>query len=289
MVYENWLYDNNIWRLPLTGDADGEPPTATRFLASTLREIHPQYSSDGMHVAFISNRSGSYEVWVADSTGANPVQLTTMDGPIVGMPRWSADGMHIAFEARPEGQADLYVVNRQSRQVRRLTTDEADDVLASWTPDGQWIYFSSRRGGAWHLWKVPAQGGAAQRVSQEEGYAAQVSPDGRFIYYARQSAPGLWRIAIEGGSEQLVLDALQQGDWGNWVVLHEGIYFIDRARPSRLAFYRFATRQIEPRVTLVQPPSLSRPGLTIAPDGRWLLYTQLDQTESDLLFVERIP
>lgn len=286
MVYENWFYDNNLWRLSLSDEVAGPPPSASSFLASTLRETQPQYSPEGTHVAFISNRSGSYEVWVADSSGTASLQLTAMDGPIVGAPRWSPDGTHIVFEARPRGQADIYTVDRQNGKVRRLTTSEADETLASWSPDGDWLYFSSNRSGAWQVWRMPMQGGNAEQVTQEGGYAALVSANSQLLYYTKHGQPGLWRISGDGSSEQLVLSTLQSGDWGNWTLTQEGIYFVERTTTPRLALYRFSTQRIEHVVALSQAPMPNQLGLTVSPDGHWLLYTQLDQTESDLMVVE---
>ncbi len=62
-------------------------------------------------IVFVSDRSGSREIWVCDSDGGNQVQLTKFGGSHVGSPRWSPDGRQIAFDSRPSGLSSIYVIN----------------------------------------------------------------------------------------------------------------------------------------------------------------------------------
>ena len=74
--------DTNIWRAP--GPLSTSPGIeATRLVASTREENSPQFSRDGSNV-FVSDRSGSREVWMCDSDGLNPVQLTNFGGSHTG-------------------------------------------------------------------------------------------------------------------------------------------------------------------------------------------------------------
>lgn len=289
LVYETWLYDVNVWRRPLAPAPPTQDAAPTRLIASTLWDVHPRYAPDGSRIAFVSNRTGSYEVWISDHDGSNPTQLTRFGGPRVGAPAWSPDGRHLVFEARAHGNADLYRVAIEEGVPRRLSSDPADEAAASWSPDGDWIYFGSDRSGTWQLWKMPAGGGEATQVTRHGGYAALASSDGRFIYYAKRDTSGLWRLPAEGGAETLLVEAVAAGDWGNWALFDDGLYFVQRegpARPATLSFYRFATDSVHPITDLQHPPPLHRPGLSLSPDRRWMLYTQLDQTQSDLMLVE---
>ena len=287
MAYENWLYDTNIWRVAL--DAAPNAAAATSFIASTLWDVDPRYSPDGRRVAFVSTRSGSYELWTSDAEGANPVRLTHFEGPTVGAPRWSADGQHLVFEARPEGAADLYVIDAQGGASRRFTQEAADEMLGSWSHDGRWIYYSSNQSGAWQIWKKTVEGDSTVQVTQHGGFAPFESADGQFMYYTKNGAAGLWRMPTAGGGESLILDTLMPGDWGNWVLTKQGIYFITRD-PTRartvLSFFDVDTETIREVIPLVQAPPMHQAGLTLSPDGRWMLYPQIDRTESDLMFVE---
>jgi Tol biopolymer transport system component len=284
MVYENWHYDTNIWRLPLTPDA----PAPASLIASTQWDVQPSYAPDGARIAFVSNRSGSYEVWLDDTTGSHPVQVTALGGPLVRLPRWSPDGHDLVFEARTQGRAALYRVEARGGMPHRLTPETSDNAVASWSRDGRWLYFASNRSGAWQLWKMPARGGDAVQVTREGGYAAFESADGRLLYYARSEAGGLWQVPVEGGEERLLLDELAWGDWGLWAPAEDGLYFVRRAgmNQATLALYRFATGVVEEVAALPMAPLPNQPGLALAPDGRSMLYVQLDRTESDLLWID---
>ena len=167
---EETVLDSNIWRVEAS-QSSGPRSLPKRFIASTRQDVWPQYSPDGTKIAFASDRSGSWEIWVSDSEGANAAQLTSFRGRHVGSPAWSPDSRRIAFDARPEGSPDIYSVNAEGGLPRRLTTDPSEDTAPSWSNDGRWIYFASDRDGTQQVWKMLADGGyAARKVDQ---YAAR--------------------------------------------------------------------------------------------------------------------
>jgi hypothetical protein len=67
------------------------------------------------------------------------------------------------------------------------------------------------------------------------------------------------------------------------------LYFAAAETPSSSAvnFFSFSTGRVERRVaTLERAIKQGPPGLTVSPDGRWLLYTRIDQSGSDIMLME---
>ncbi|VFM95161.1 MAG: WD40-like Beta Propeller Repeat [Candidatus Kentron sp. G] len=92
-----------IWTLDLVRGA------AAQLLLSNASDIHPRWSPDGKRIAFSSNRSGRYEIWMTAADGANPRQLT--DGPgDKTWPAWSPDGRRILFTHGLQGKSGLSLI-----------------------------------------------------------------------------------------------------------------------------------------------------------------------------------
>jgi eukaryotic-like serine/threonine-protein kinase len=293
LAYSIGLGDNNIWRVEVPG-SEGQPTSPIKLISSSLDDWGAQFSPDGKRIAFESARSGTPQVWVCEADGSNPIQLTSMGESFPGSPDWSPDGRQIAFDARAEVNNDdirhIYVVNAEGGPPRRITTGASYDGMPSWSRDGRWIYFASNRSGSWQVWKVPVEGGEAVQLTKNGGFRACESPDGKFLYYAKfADTSGLWRIPVEGGEESLILDQLQAGYWEAWAVVDRGIYFINpESKPhATIEFFNFATRRVTRIASLEKPVStLVISTLVISPDGRWILYTQLDQSGSDIMLVD---
>ena len=287
LAYVQSAFDTNIWRIEIP-ESKGRSNPPTRLIASTNLDHGPQYSPDGRKIVFESTRSGSYEIWVCDSNGTNLVQLTSFDRT-TGTPRWSPDGRHIAFDARIEthSDSDIYITGADGGSPRRLTTETSDDVIPSWSRDGRWIYFASTRTGDHQVWKVPAEGGEPVQVTKRGGFAAFESPDGKFVYYTTHK-PGIWKVAVEGGEEVLVLNQPKLGYWGYWAVVDGGIYFVNvevKLHPT-IEFFSFATGRVRQIAAMEKEAVLASRGLAISPDGRWILYAQVDQSGGDITLVE---
>jgi Tol biopolymer transport system component len=284
LVYARQVSNLNIWRKQLDSKHSSLP--ADRFLSSTAIESGPQYSSDGSSIAFESTRSGSYEIWMCSSDGTNLVQLTHFNN-VTGTPRWSPDGRQIAFDSRAPGNADIFVMDSQSGPPRQLTKETSADVIPSWSRDGRWIYFASARSGPWEVWKMPSAGGPAAQVTRHGGYGAFESPDGKFLYYTKYPAiSGIWRMPTSGGEETLVVAGVEPEFWGYWAVVEKGIYYLDTSAMPVIAFFDFTNRQVTRVVELQTRPAREATGLAASPDGRAILYTQLDALTRDIVLVD---
>src|SRR5262249_13089955 len=109
------------------------------------------------------------------------------------------------------------------------------------------------------------------------------SPDGQWVYYNTKNG-GLWKLPQDGGEEIQVLESTTDHAYA---VVNEGIYFIprpDAAGNYSIQFTDFATQKIR-TITTIDRQTLGM-GLSVSPDRRWVLWSQWDQSGSDLMLVE---
>ncbi len=280
LAYSRLFSDLNIWRVQVPSP-NRKASGPVSLIASTYDEEAAQYSPDGKRIVFVSRRSGSSEIWVCGSDGSNSLQLTSLGA--TGSPHWSPDGRRIIFDSNAEGQFEIYVIDASGGTPQRMTQHKADDAVPSWSRDGRWIYFVSNRTKEWQIWKMPAEGGEAVQVSKHGGHIAYESLDGKFVYFARTPGQGsVWRIPVGGGDETKVLEsALGQA----FAVADKGIYFVtpNPNGTSVFQFHNFATGKLTTLAEIHQSVSW---GMSVSPDERYILYTQEDQTGSDLMLVE---
>jgi eukaryotic-like serine/threonine-protein kinase len=267
----------DIWRLELTDDRNGQPPSKPLFSWPSSIEGEVNISPDGSRIVFASGSSGYMEIWTCNADGTSPTKLTDMKAGSTGSPNWSPDGKNIAFDSTRSGNSDIYLVSAEGGPVRQITTDPSEDAVPRWSRDGRWIYFGSSRSGNWQIWKMPADVGNPIQITRDGGMAAYESSDGQFIYYAcyyNDQKRGIWRVPAAGGSETIVLDRNIRPL--KWNLNDRGIYFIDLlAEPvATINFYDFATRSIDSLSPVrVDSGFVAPDGLSVSPDGKWLLYS----------------
>ena len=278
------INDTNIYRVDLAAPPS-QRSSRDKFLASTLEDDSPQYSPDGKSIVFGSTRSGSFEIWLCGSEGQQPRQLTTMGGPLTGTPRWSPDSRQIAFDSRSQGNADIYVISVEGGAPRRLTTEPSEDVVPGWSKDGRWVYFCSNRGGRREIYKLPSEGGPAVQVTTQGGFECFELPDGQFLYYTKRSYDStLWRRPTAGGEETLAFNSDRVIHMRNWALSNQGVYFA--SSESAIEFFNFAAGKATPVATAEKRLTRGVPGLTVSADGKWMLFTQIEQQGSDIMLME---
>jgi eukaryotic-like serine/threonine-protein kinase len=276
LVYEYSYADLNLWKVD-SQDAKAQP---IRIPGSTRQEQQPDFSPDGTKLAYISWRSGDAEVWTSGVDGSQAVQVTNGGGRPTA-PRWSPDGRQLAFAKRPGGNTDIYVVNSQGGAPKRLTTDAANDASAYWSRNGKWIYFASNRTGRQEIWKIPADGPAPEvQVTKAGGWRSGESADGQFLYYQKFDEPGIWRMAVSGGPEQMIANS---PTLAMWEFSGQAMHYAGRDR----AVHRIdPTTNRDSIVRTIDHAAGGTTNFTISPDGRWLVYVSIDQSINDLMVID---
>lgn len=297
LVYTQRSAQLDVWKLR-------QPDQYSEFeadplLSSTRKDADPGISPEGNRVAFVSDRSGTPEVWVAEVDGSSPTRLTSLGGPTIHTIRWSPDGTRLCFVARRGGQSNLHLISASGGPPSRLTKASSEDLVPRWSRNGRWIYFSSNRTEQWDAWRVRASADThrVQQVTTGGAVAAQDSRTDSTLYYVRPDTVGIWRVALDTtrfplqttlASQSVPLNVILQFDpreRGSWWVGESGIHFLHR-RSNRavLSYFEFASRRILPLYAF----SDWRPAQSIAvgPGGEWFAYTHVARRESDVMLVE---
>lgn len=194
-------------------------------------ETEPTWSPDGESIAFVatvdsrdpSDCSSGYvdlkcdfNIYIADSDGANLRRLTTSTGYERG-PAWSPDGTKLVYSSglRPEGRGHthIYMINADGTNETLLTDDNTSYGSPTWSPDGQRIALSRFSSTTGEICIMNADGSGMTQITAGNGdliYArSQWSPDGQYLAVlagAPGSGTGSLIVMKPDGSEQQLLD-----------------------------------------------------------------------------------
>jgi Tol biopolymer transport system component len=287
--------DSNIWRVPLGGIRQKNPAPAEKLFASVREETDPVISPDGKSIAFISNRSGRWNLWVgnADGSGLRELEAQSL---LPFHPAWSPDSRTIAFDSKASGNAQIWLVSAAAGPPARLVTMPGGAEVPSWSRDGRRILFYTNAGGTRQIWEVPAMGGPPVQLTRRGSFDPLESPDGRYLYYCNMVLPGVWRSPLQPRSpdgslasqeQELIRETEPMAGHRFWTLSQGGIYFVDALKtPVVLKFVDLASRQVSVLATLPKRPAKFTRSLSISPDGRYALYAQDDVDRYEIRVVE---
>jgi Tol biopolymer transport system component len=283
-VYSRESFNTNIWAIQV--EKAGTAQSAHQWARTSSVDYNPQFSPDGKRVAFSSLRSGHSEIWIADSDGSHPHQMTHTNATVSGFPRWAPDGRTVVFHSRTKSFAALYLLTIEGGTVDAIPMASQNDYNPSFSQDGKWVYFSSRRAGTPEVWKIRARGGFAVQITRGGGLVPLESPDGRFLYYIKFGSFDLWRQPCAGGPESLVFPGAIAAKGTAYAVTAGGVYLIRSAVERgelQLGFFDLKNSNFRAIAPIPKPLEL---GLGVSPDQRTILFSQQDHLESDLMLVE---
>lgn len=209
-----WETDSGSIYVMAFDPASGQSGEVRRITDDVGSDGWPTWSPDRLRIAFHSDRSGNWDIWIANADGSGLRQLTHHPGPD-RFAAWSPDGTQIAFTSRRSGNDDVWVIDvaealesGDDSGAINLTRSSGVDRYPFWSPDGQQLTFNTRRDGNDEVYIMNRDGSAPRNVSKSprssEGLA-DWSPDGRqLVFYSDRS----------GNKEIYILD-LASRTWTN--------------------------------------------------------------------------
>jgi TolB protein len=252
---------------------DGYREAAHRFSDDIVLYLTGQPGIARTKIAFVSDRTGTKEVYVVDYDG-HGLRQVTKNKSINMSPAWSPDGRKLAYVSFRKGDPDVWAIDLYGGQDRLVAGGPGVQSSPAYSPDGGWIAYSQTAGRESEIHLVAAAGGKPRRVTRVGGIntAPSWAPDGRRLVFTSDRAgnPQLYMAEVEGGTPRRITFDGKWNDLPDWspdgkrIVFasqQEGGYRIRMVDPSGLA---------EERPLTFGPGSDEHPSW--APDGRHVVF-----------------
>lgn len=160
----------------------GDVRNLTRTPAS--RERDPAWSPDGKWIAYWSDQTGEYELWVAGADGKTPPRQVTRAGAGYRFAAsWSPDSKKLAFGDKT---LSLFWCDVASGKITKVAHSAYGDLTDfAWSGDSQWLAYSSPQDNTFNKIFLAPLGGTPTAVSDgmTHDFNPAFDPDGKTLYF----------------------------------------------------------------------------------------------------------
>lgn len=228
-------------------------------------------------LAFVSDRSGSDELYLSDLLFERPIQLTQQRASIVG-PTLSPDGRTLLYTSYYRGGfPDIYRLDLRSRKVTPFARFRGTNTGAAFAPGGEQVAFVSSGPGNSELFVKHIDGGQLRRLTHTRALETQPtwSPDGQRLAFTSDSRgrPQIYVMPADGSRQRRVPTDISghcsEPDW-NPVEAHLLAFTAAQGGAFEVAVYDFERG----RARVVTRTAGDGVHPAWLPDGRHLIYTQ---------------
>jgi Tol biopolymer transport system component len=269
-------------------------PTSERVIGEEGYNGMPAVSPSGDRIAFVSDRTGHAELYVASRQGENQQRITNFAGAVLGAPAWSHSGERIAFSAASSGFCGIYQIAPDGRGLAEQVIFEQHGCGdATWSRDEHWLYFRSTRSGSAQIWKIGADSENLQQLTTEGGFEGFESGDASSFYYIKSGGPvavtaptePVYRMPVAGGPSIALPIKVRMSFW---TLVDSGVLYLrlwENDTDTKLYRYRFATGRVEP-VFAIPARSDRLSQIAARGDGGSIYWGQMDRHSSDVILLD---
>ncbi|SEK64503.1 component of the Tol biopolymer transport system [Colwellia chukchiensis] len=282
LYYQQRKEQYYIASLTLNSDTTTSP---FPVIQSEFNHLYPDYSRAANKMAYVSNESGNYELWVANSDGSERKKLTHLQQTI-RYPKWSFDGKKIAFLApTASGDGDrIYIFDLISNTLKDVPSPFKKHNLPTWSFDDSAIISAIYTQEFTDLFKIDINTGLAQRLTYDGGrYGLMIAED--TLLYTNLKA-GLWQrqLDLPASSKPIIKIAAELFDTRyTWSYYDNKVYFGQKqSHHLQVASYDVIAQQLTPIVRLPLKAFDDSSALSLVAEQNTLLFTHALSPQSDI-------
>ncbi len=169
-----------------------------------IKELTGEEGIFSTKIAFVSDRTGNKEIYIADYDGYNVKQIT-FHRSISILPSISPDGKKLVYTSYTKKGPVLYIKDLESGKERILSSRPGLNSAASWSPDGKMLAITLSLKGNPDIYLIDTEGNIIKRLTKYWGIdtAPCFSPDGKKIAFVsnRSGSPQIYVHELETGRE----------------------------------------------------------------------------------------
>ena len=266
-------------------DASGTEHIAKRYRATTpalsrtahtlanelLRTLSGRPGIFLTQIAFASNRTGNWEIWLMDWDGANQRRITHHNALSI-LPSWSPDNERMVYTSFAAGTSDMYIINRRGGGRTKLTTRLGLNTSATFSPVGNDIAFVGSVDGNPDIYVIRDDGTNIRRLTTTGSIEStpEWSPNGRQISFTsgRSGTPQIYVMDAEGTNVRRISHEGTWNDDATWSPDGERIAYTSRV--SGRFQIRIANLITGESRIIAGDGSNEQP--TWSPDGQWIAF-----------------
>lgn len=223
----------DLYTLPIEGG------DAVRITQGMAYDSQPRFSPDGQWIAFISDRDGADNLWIAKADGSDPRKLSKENRTALISPAWMSDSQYVLVTrggrrglsiwmyhvkggsgievTKASGSSDNAPTGPPRSSLRRRAGAEA-------SPDGRFLYFArsnsfgvyNQMSFGWQIYRRDLRSGDTDRITQAQGGAFRplLSPDGTHLVYGTrfEAETGLRIRNLDSGQDRWLKYPVQHDD-----------------------------------------------------------------------------
>ncbi len=244
MAFET-VSENSEIRTVFQDSSNPDELAIETLFQSTWNEDFGAYHPDGTQLVFVSNRTGSDQLWLGNPESGETYQLTQHQGLKLIRPQWSADGRSVYYVGRSRASEVPYQIEVASGITRKTDLGSASVRNVTLSPDGNFVVYEQLSDGVWQLWRKHLEDGDRLQLTTEGGHYPQVDPDNKFVYFTRLDRFGLWRIPLAGGEPEHLGQAIWFSNQEGWLIDSEYLWTVHGDDIDKAGLYRFDLNDLE--------------------------------------------
>lgn len=280
---------SNIYQVPITSQVqefhnDQELNAAKQIVASKYFDYRHEYSPQTGVFAFLSNRTGTHELWIHSQEQESIVDLDLVKTNEIVTFRWSPSGENLLIEL---GGGELFVYHVSTQSKRQINLNHDTLMYPVWGENDTKLIYSTPTGFSPQVWRYDIPTATQESLDFKNVISVAASPDGEYLYLLKLDS-SLWVYDRTAITETIIKPHVTWSAWGSLVVFDNGVYWQESTESGYDVHNYKVNTKIHSRIlSISQEKPLPIRYFHVSPKQDLISFYQLSQYESDIVLIKK--